>query len=136
MSYDAENHEAMCRLRAAKVKGIANDIALPEVLGADSGQVLVVGWGSTRGAITMAVERLLAEGKSVGYIHLRHINPLPNGLGDLMRKFKTVVVPEMNLGQLSLVLRAEYLVDVKSISKVQGRMFQISELVEAIRNYL
>ncbi|HEY5621204.1 MAG TPA: 2-oxoacid:acceptor oxidoreductase subunit alpha [Pontiella sp.] len=136
VSYDAENHEAMCRLRAAKVKGIANDIALPEVLGADSGQVLVVGWGSTRGAITMAVERLLAEGKSVGYIHLRHINPLPNGLGDLMRKFKTVVVPEMNLGQLSLVLRAEYLVDVKSISKVQGRMFQISELVEAIRNYL
>jgi 2-oxoglutarate ferredoxin oxidoreductase subunit alpha len=136
VSYDAENHEKMCRLRAEKVKNIANGISLPEVLGEQTGDVLVVGWGSTRGAITMAVERLQADGHSVSYIHLRHINPLPNGLGDLLKKFKTVVVPEMNLGQLSLVLRAEYLVDVKSINKVQGRMFQISELVDDIREHL
>ncbi|VGO16851.1 2-oxoglutarate oxidoreductase subunit KorA [Pontiella desulfatans] len=136
VSYDAENHEKMCRLRAQKVKGIANDIALPDVLGEQRGKVLVVGWGSTRGAISMAVERLRKEGKAVGYIHLRHLNPLPHGLGDLMKQFETVVVPEMNLGQLSLVLRAEFLVDVKSISKVQGRMFQIAELVEAISDYL
>jgi 2-oxoglutarate ferredoxin oxidoreductase subunit alpha len=136
VSYDAENHEKMCRLRAAKVKGIANDIALPDVLGEQTGKVLVVGWGSTRGAITMAVERLQADGQRVSYIHLRHINPLPNGLSELMKEFETVVVPEMNLGQLSLVLRAEYLVDVKSINKVQGRMFQISELVDAIKGYV
>jgi 2-oxoglutarate ferredoxin oxidoreductase subunit alpha len=136
VSYDAENHEKMCRLRAEKVKGIANDFALPDVMGPESGKVLVVGWGSTRGAITMAIEQLQSEDLPVSYIHLRHINPLPQGLGELLKRFETVVVPEMNLGQLSLVLRAEYLVDAKSISKVQGRMFQISELVDAIKEYL
>ena len=136
VSYDAENHEKMCRLRADKVKGIANDIPLPDLLGEPTGKLLVIGWGSTYGAIKMAVERLQSEKESVSYIHLRHINPLPNGLGELMKQFDTVVVPEMNLGQLSLVLRAEFLVDVKSVNKVQGRMFQISELVDAFRKHL
>lgn len=136
VSYDAENHEKMCRLRAEKIKGIANDIPLPDLLGEPKGKVLVIGWGSTHGAIRMAVERLHAEKRSVSYIHLRHLNPLPLGLGELMKSFDTVVLPEMNLGQLSLVLRAEYLIDVKSINKVQGRMFQISELVESIKEYL
>ena len=136
VSYDAENHEKMCRLRAEKVKGIAHDIPLPDVLGEQSGKVLVIGWGSTYGAIRMAAERMQADGLSVSYIHLRHLNPLPNGLGELMKQFETVVVPEMNLGQLSLILRAEYLVDVKSINKIKGRMFQISELVDAIKDHL
>jgi 2-oxoglutarate ferredoxin oxidoreductase subunit alpha len=136
VSYDAENHEKMCRLRAEKVKRIANDIPPVQVEGDASGKLLVIGWGSTRGAITMAVERLRAEGKKVSQLHLRHLNPLPRNLGELMRAFEHVVVPEINLGQLSLVLRAEYLVDVKSFNRIQGRMFRISELVEGIRQYL
>jgi 2-oxoglutarate ferredoxin oxidoreductase subunit alpha len=136
VSYDAENHEKMCRLRAEKVQRIADDIPLAEVQGGKSGKVLVIGWGSTCGAITMAVERLQAEGHAVSQVHLRHLNPLPKNLGELMKQFEHVVVPELNLGQLSLVLRAEYLVDVKSISKVQGRMFLISELADSIKEYL
>jgi 2-oxoglutarate ferredoxin oxidoreductase subunit alpha len=136
VSYDAENHEKMCRLRAEKVQRIADDIPLAEVQGGKSGKVLVIGWGSTCGAITMAVERLQAEGHAVSQVHLRHLNPLPKNLGELMKQFEHVVVPELNLGQLSLVLRAEYLVDVKSISKVQGRMFLISELTDSIKEYL
>ena len=136
VSYDAENHEKMCRLRAEKVQRIAHDIPAVSVMGEKQGKVLVIGWGSTRGAITMAVERLHDEDQPVSYVHLRHLNPLPNGLGELMAQFDHVVAPEMNLGQLSLILRAEFLVDVKSISKIQGRMFQISELVTSIKGYL
>jgi len=136
VSYDAENHEKMCRLRAQKVERLAEDLPPAEVVGEKSGKVLVVGWGSTRGAIAMAVERLQAEGKAVSHVHLRYLNPLPKNLGELMKQFDHVVAPELNLGQLSLVLRAKYLVDVKSISKVQGRAFLISELVEQIKNYL
>jgi 2-oxoglutarate ferredoxin oxidoreductase subunit alpha len=136
VSYDAENHEKMCRLRAEKVQGIADDIPKATLLGESSGKVLVVGWGSTRGAITMAVEQLLEDAQSVSYTHLRHLNPLPKNLGELMRQFEHVIVPELNLGQLSRVLRSEYLVDVKSINKIQGRMFLISELVDGIKAYL
>jgi 2-oxoglutarate ferredoxin oxidoreductase subunit alpha len=126
----------MCRLRAEKVKRIAGDIPPAHLLGEPGGKVLVVGWGSTRGAITMAVERLQTQGFSVSYVHLRHLNPLPKNLGDLLRQFETVVVPEINLGQLSRILRAEYLVDVKSFNRVEGRMFLISDLVEGINQYL
>lgn len=136
VSYDAENHDKMCRLRAEKVQRIANHIPPAQVLGEESGKVLVIGWGSTRGAITMAVERLQAEGASVNYTHLRHLNPLPGNIGELMKQFEHVVVPEINLGQLSRILRAEYLVDVKSINKVPGRMFLIADLVEGIREFL
>ncbi len=136
VSYDAENHDKMCRLRAEKVQRIADNIPEAQVLGKAKGKVLVIGWGSTRGAITMAVERLQTEGASVSYTHLRHLNPLPKNLGELMTQFEHVVVPELNLGQLSRILRAEYLVDVKSINKVPGRMFQISDLVAGIREYL
>ena len=106
------------------------------MLGEESGKVLVIGWGSTRGAITMAVERLQAEGASVSYTHLRHLNPLPRNVGELMKQFEHVVVPEINLGQLSRILRAEYLVDVKSINKVSGRMFLIADLVEGLKEFL
>ncbi len=136
VSYDPENHEKMCRLRARKVERLAEDLPPAEVMGEESGKVLVVGWGSTRGAIAMAVERLQAEGQAVSHVHLRYLNPLPKNLGELMKQFDRVVAPELNLGQLSLVLRAKYLVDVKSISKVQGRAFLISELVEQIRKYV
>jgi 2-oxoglutarate ferredoxin oxidoreductase subunit alpha len=136
VSYDAENHDKMCRLRAEKVQRIADSIPPVEVLGEKSGKVLVIGWGSTRGAITMAVERLQTDGASVSYIHLRHLNPLPGNVGELMKQFEHVVVPEINLGQLSRILRAEYLVDVKSINKVSGRMFLIADLVEGIQEFL
>ena len=136
VSYDAENHEKMCRLRAEKVARVADDIPPLEVLGEEKGKVLVIGWGSTRGSITMAVERLQAEGHAVSYTHLRYLNPLPKELDNLMKSFDHVVAPELNLGQLSMVLRAKYMVDVKSINKVQGRAFLISELVEQIKNYL
>ena len=136
VSYDAENHDKMCRLRAEKIQRIADTIPPASVLGESSGKLLVIGWGSTRGAITMAVERLQAEGASVSYTHLRHLNPLPRNMGELMKQFEHVVVPEINLGQLSRILRAEYLVDVKSINKVPGRMFLISDLVEGIKKYL
>ncbi len=136
VSYDAENHDRMCRLRAEKIRRIANDVPAAKLLGESKGKVLVIGWGSTRGAITMAVERLQAEGQSVSYTHLRHLNPLPKNIGELMKQFEHVVVPELNLGQLSRILRAEYLVDVKSINKVPGRMFRIADLVEGVRQYL
>ncbi|MBT8041638.1 MAG: hypothetical protein KJN98_00550, partial [Pontiella sp.] len=136
VSYDPENHEKMCRLRAEKVQRIADDIVPLEVMGEKSGKLLVIGWGSTRGAITMAIERLRAEGHSISQLHLRHLNPLPKNLGEVLRAFERVVVPEINLGQLSRVLRAEYLVDVKSFNRIQGRMFRIAELVEGIREYL
>jgi 2-oxoglutarate ferredoxin oxidoreductase subunit alpha len=136
VSYDGENHDKMCRLRAEKVQRIANDIPPTQVAGADHGKVLVIGWGSTYGAISMAVERLQDDGHAVSHAHLRHLNPLPKDLGALMKLFTHVVVPELNLGQLSRVLRAEYLVDVKLIGKVHGHMFPISDLVDGIKEYL
>ena len=136
VSYDAENHEKMCRLRAKKVERMAEDLPPAEVIGEASGKVLVIGWGSTRGSIAMAVDQLQEEGHAVSHTHLRYLNPLPKNLGKLMKEFDHVVAPELNLGQLSLVLRAKYLVDVKSINKVQGRAFLISELVEQIKDYL
>ncbi len=136
VSYDGENHDKMCRLRAEKVQRIANDIPPTQVEGADRGKVLVIGWGSTYGAISMAVERLQDDGHAVSHAHLRHLNPLPKDLGALMKPFTHVVVAELNLGQLSRVLRAEYLVDVKLIGKVHGHMFPISDLVDGIKEYL
>lgn len=136
VSYDAENHEKMCRLRAKKVERLAEDLPPTPVMGKESGEVLVVGWGSTRGSITMAVEQLQADGHAISYTHLRYLNPLPKNLGELMKQFDHVVVPELNLGQLSLVLRSKYLVDVKSINRIQGRAFLISDLVEELKPYL
>ncbi|MEZ4272698.1 MAG: 2-oxoacid:acceptor oxidoreductase subunit alpha [Myxococcota bacterium] len=136
VSYDPENHEFMCRLRAEKVRRIQQEIGPTKFLGDDSGDLLVVGWGSTRGAIQAATENLRAKGKKVSAIHLRYLNPLPADLGDIFKRFNHIVCPEMNLGQLSRVLRAEYLVDVKSISKVQGKPFGQQELVRRLNEIL
>jgi 2-oxoglutarate ferredoxin oxidoreductase subunit alpha len=110
------------------VAGIAREIGPTEVNGDASGDVLGLGWGSTEGAILQAVERARAKGKKVSSAHLRWLNPLPPDLGDVMKRFKTVLLPEMNLGQLALMLRATYLVDVKSLTKVQGKPWKVSEL--------
>ncbi|MBL8985239.1 MAG: 2-oxoacid:acceptor oxidoreductase subunit alpha [Gemmatimonadetes bacterium] len=137
ISYDPENHQRMTDTRAAKVDGIAADIPLQDVaLGEDSGDLAVVGWGSTYGPIHQAVRALRAEGHRVSQIHIRYLKPFPRNLGDLLKRFRRIVVPEMNNGQLVTVLRAEYLVPAERLAKVTGKPFKISELVAALRGRL
>jgi len=135
VSYDADNHQKMCELRREKVRRIADSLPPTEVTG-DDGGLLVLGWGSTWGAISMAVESLRADGKRVGHCHLRHINPLPNDLGDILRRYDKVLIPELNLGQLRTIIRAEYLVDAVGINKVQGQPFLTRELIEGITEHM
>jgi 2-oxoglutarate ferredoxin oxidoreductase subunit alpha len=136
ISYDPENHSVMTGLRAAKVAGIAKSMPPQEVTGARTGKLLVIGWGGTYGAITTAVDNLRAEGYEVSSTHLRYLNPLPPDLGDIIKGFDQVLVPELNLGQLSQVIRSHYLVDAKSMSKVKGRPFKVSEIREQILQLL
>jgi len=128
ISYDPDNHERMVRLRAAKVNKIAQDIPPTEILGEKKGKVLLVGWGGTYGAITAAVQNLQKAGKSVSSVHLRHLNPLPPDLGDIMAGFEHVIVPELNMGQLLKVLRAKYLVPATGLNKIKGQPFKVSEI--------
>jgi 2-oxoglutarate ferredoxin oxidoreductase subunit alpha len=136
VNYDPENHHFMVKLRQEKIDRAAEDIPPVEVFGEKSGKVLVLGWGSTYGSITSAVEKLQQEGKPVSSAHLRHLNPFPSNLGDVLRGFETVIVPEMNLGQLATMIRAKYLVDAIAFSKVKGRPFQIREIVGEVEKYL
>jgi 2-oxoglutarate/2-oxoacid ferredoxin oxidoreductase subunit alpha len=136
ISYDPDNHERMVRLRAAKVNKIAQDIPPTEILGAKKGKVLVVGWGSTYGAITAAVKNCQKREESVSSIHLRHLNPLPPDLGDILSSFEHVLIPEMNMGQLLKVLRAKYLVPAVGLNKIKGQPFKISEIESGIEALL
>ena len=137
ISYDPDNHQKMTDLRVAKVAGIANDIPLQDVeLGNDSGKLAVVGWGSTYGAIHQGVKRARLEGLDVSHIQVRYMCPLPRNLGELLNRFDAVLVPEMNTGQFARLLRAEYLLDVESLSKVSGQPFKIGEILAAIHNEL
>jgi 2-oxoglutarate ferredoxin oxidoreductase subunit alpha len=137
ISYTPENHDRMTQLRAAKVAGIADDIAPVRVTGdADDAELLVIGWGSTWGAISGAVDRLRGKGHRVAQAHLTHLNPFPRNLGEVLARYPKVAVPEMNLGQLSLLLRAEYLVDARPISKVKGLPFTAGELEAALKEVL
>ena len=136
VSYDPENHERMVRLRAEKVARIADEIPPIVIDGEPAGDLLIVGWGSTRGAIMGAVRRKRAEGKKVSWVHLRYINPFPRDLGDILKRFNKVLVPELNTGQLALLLRAKYLVDVTTLSKVQGRPFMTLEIAAKIEEML
>ena len=132
ISYDPANHGRMVALRAAKVAGIAKSIPPVEVAGDVDADLLVLGWGSTWGAIATAVERARDEGHRVAQVHLRHLNPFPPNLGEVLARYRTVLVPEMNLGQLSRLVRAEFLVDARSINKVEGTPFTAAELHAAI----
>jgi 2-oxoglutarate ferredoxin oxidoreductase subunit alpha len=130
VSYAPTNHEQMIRVRARKIAGVAREIPPLEVFGPPRGDLLVVGWGSTYGAITQAVRELQAGGHGVAHVHLRHLNPLPSDLGEILGRYDKVLVPEMNLGQLVRLIRAEYLVDAVGFNKVQGRPFKVTEIVE------
>jgi 2-oxoglutarate/2-oxoacid ferredoxin oxidoreductase subunit alpha len=136
VSYAPANHEQMIRIRARKVAGIAREIPPTKIGGAQEGDVLVVGWGGTYGAIAGAVKELVARGKAVGHVHIRHMNPLPPDLADIFARFKKILVPELNMGQLVKILRAEFLVDAIGLNKIQGRPFKISELVTRIQRLL
>ena len=133
ISYEPANHQQMTNLRRDKILNIAQDIPEQTVEnGETSGRLAVVGWGSTYGPISRAVDNKLAEGAKVSHIHLRHIWPLPRNLGDLLRGFDKVIVPEMNDGQLKTVLRDQYLIDARPLTKVTGQPFKISEIERAI----
>jgi 2-oxoglutarate ferredoxin oxidoreductase subunit alpha len=135
VSYDPENHERMVRLRAAKVAGIANDVAEVEVDDPDGlggADLLVLAWGSTYGAVVAGIRRARARGLKVAHAHLVHLNPFPRNLGDVLARYERVLIPEGNLGQLALLVRARYLVDATSVTKVQGVPFRAREVELAI----
>jgi 2-oxoglutarate ferredoxin oxidoreductase subunit alpha len=136
ISYDPLNHETMVRLRAAKVEAIARDVEDAVPAGDPDGDLLVVGWGSTYGAITAALRARRERGRRLGHVHLRHLNPLPRNLGDVLKRYRRVLVPELNLGQLVWLLRARYLVDAISYPKVQGKPFMQAELEAKIEGIL
>ena len=129
VNYDGANHHKMVALRAAKVAGIAKDIPDQDVYGADEGDLLILGWGSTYGALRSATERLLADGRKVGHAHVRYLNPFPANLGDMHKRYTTVLVPELNLGQLWFVIRGTYLVDAVAYGRLFGKPFRIAEIV-------
>jgi len=136
ISYEPLNHENMVRIRAAKVAAIAQDI--PDVVpdGDQAGDLLIIAWGSTSGSITSALKAQRAKGRKIGHVHLRHLNPLPSNLGEVMKRFKRVLVPELNMGQLLWVLRAKFLVDAVGLNKIQGRPFKQNELEQKIEEML
>jgi 2-oxoglutarate ferredoxin oxidoreductase subunit alpha len=124
----------MTRFRQEKVERIANDIPPLEVIGDEMGELLVLGWGSTYGAILSAVQRARKEGLSVSCAHLRYLNPFPANLGDVISRFEKVLIPELNLGQLALLIRGRYLADAAGLNKVTGRPFLIREIEEKIHS--
>jgi 2-oxoglutarate/2-oxoacid ferredoxin oxidoreductase subunit alpha len=132
ISYDPENHDRMINLRAAKVAGIANDIPRLEVDHQDGSRLLVLGWGSTYGPIGAAMRRVRASGARVSVAHLRHLNPFPANLGEVLGDYDKVLIPEMNLGQLRMLVRARYLIDAVGYNKVRGLPFKAEELADAI----
>ena len=136
VSYDPENHEHMTKLRARKVKRVADFLPPTPVYGDESGQVLVIGWGSTEGTIRTAVDRARARGLTVGTVQIRNLNPLPADLGGIISRFDHHLVPEMNLGQLVRMLRDRFLLPLVPLTKVQGRPFKASEIDNAISDLL
>jgi 2-oxoglutarate ferredoxin oxidoreductase subunit alpha len=132
ISYDPDNHDRMVRLRAAKVAGIAADIAPLEVDEQEGARLLVLGWGSTYGPIGAAIRRVRADGGKVAQAHLRHLNPFPANLGEVLRRYDRVLIPEMNLGQLRMLVRSQFLVDAIGLNRVRGLPFKAEELAEAI----
>lgn len=133
ISYDPLNHEKMIHVRQEKVERIARQIPPLDVFGSkQGGELLILGWGSTYGAIRAATQTARAHGHDVSHVHLRHLNPLPQDLGDILKRYRKVVIPEMNMGQLAMVIRAKYLIDAQAFTKVQGKPFKVSEILARI----
>jgi 2-oxoglutarate ferredoxin oxidoreductase subunit alpha len=135
ISYEPDNHDRMVRLRAAKIAGIpVPDVEVDDPTG--DAKLLVVGWGSTYGPIGAACRQVRASGGSIAQVHLRHLNPFPNDLGAVLSRYRKVVIPEMNLGQLATLIRARYLIDVMSVTQVRGLPFKAAELAEMLQGVI
>ena len=136
VNYEPANHEHMVNLRARKVAMIANDLPPQEVAGPTSGKLLVISWGGTYGACATAVQKVRDQGGSVAHAHLRYLNPFPANLGDIIRRYESVLIPELNRGQLRLVIRSEFLIDAIGLNKIQGKPFAVREVIEKIQQLL
>jgi 2-oxoglutarate ferredoxin oxidoreductase subunit alpha len=136
VSYDPANNQRMVELRSEKVARIANHIPPVDVFGPESGDLLVVGWGGTHGAITTAVEEAQEEGLDVASVHLRHLNPFPANLGEVLGRFEKILVPELNQGQLVRLLREKFLRPAQALTKLRGQPFQIAEVRQGIESSL
>ena len=136
VSYDPENHDLMCRLREEKVKNVSKDIPDLKVTGDDDAELLVLGWGGTYGTITESVERVRAQGYKVAQAHLKYINPMPKNTEEVLRKYKQVLIPEINLGQLTKIIRSEFLIPVESFNKMRGLPLRGKEVRDKIREML
>ena len=136
ISYDPDNHELMTRLRAEKLNAIANDYEPTKVEGSASGDLLLLTWGSTYGAVSTAVSQVNSEGIKVAHVHLTYINPLPNDLGEILSRFKNILIPEINTGQLLQIIRSRYLIDAKGYNRVRGQPFSSAEIVVEIKQAL
>jgi 2-oxoglutarate ferredoxin oxidoreductase subunit alpha len=136
VSYDPINHEHMVRTRAQKIANIANEIPELTVNGPEYGDLLVIGWGGTYGSIVTAVQRAQRKGHKVAQAHLRYLNPMPKNTEAVLKRYKRVLVPELNTGQLSMLLRGMYLVPAEGLNKIQGRPFLVSEIEQKIEEML
>ncbi len=136
VNYEPDNHQHMVNTRARKVAGVARDIPLQEVVGPQQGRLLVLSWGGTYGACATAVREVLESGGSVAHCHLRYLNPFPRNLGEILGRYEKVLVPELNRGQLRLLVRAEFLVDAIGLNKIKGKPFTVSEVVEKIHELI
>jgi 2-oxoglutarate/2-oxoacid ferredoxin oxidoreductase subunit alpha len=136
VNYEPDNHQHMTNTRAQKVENVALEIGPQEVEGPATGDVLMLSWGGTYGACRTAVEQCLAQGHKVAHAHLRWVNPFPSNLGEILKSYKKVIIPELNMGQLRTLIRSKYLVDALGFNKVKGRPFTIAELVGVIKENL
>jgi 2-oxoglutarate ferredoxin oxidoreductase subunit alpha len=136
VSYDPDNHQHMTDVRAQKVENIAREIPPQKVEGVETGDLLVLSWGGTYGACATAVGELSSGGASVAHAHLRHLNPFPANLGDLLQRYQKVLVPELNMGQLRSLICSKYLMDTYGLNKMQGKPFSVSEVVHRIKELL
>jgi 2-oxoglutarate ferredoxin oxidoreductase subunit alpha len=134
VSYDPANHEHMVRTRARKVANVARTIPKQQVTGPVSGRLLVLSWGGTYGACATAVDHARQEGGSVAHCHLRYLNPFPSNLGEILKLYEKVLIPELNCGQLRMLIRNEFLVDAVGLNKVQGRPFSVGEIIKKIND--
>ncbi len=136
VSYDPVNHENMTHLRAAKIEGIAKDIPAATVSGPEQGKLLIIGWGAACGSVSAATEHLQESGHSVACMRLRYLNPFPSNLGEILKNYENILVPELNMGQLAFLLRGKFLVNAVSLSKTQGKPFKVAEIVEGAEKLL